>query len=218
MPTSKHTAPSKSPSLPPAKKKKHGPPPPEAHPSEKPGKKHAKKHGKGHEEKPESKSSAKHLRRAFEHLGRVEALQTLTSSDDLATLVHLAQQTISTGQARSAADLLRAAEHLSFASAAAAQASVPDLSPDLEEAIRREFRKLLEHADDHDLPKESTPGTILRQTLDQARSAFESQNFRQALEFARAAEALASLDPASLDGEQVGKPKLPSPRKHAPKA
>jgi hypothetical protein len=192
MPTSKQTALArKSTALTPKSKKQAPPPPPpyDEDPPAKPGKKHAKKHPKKHADKP----SGKHLRRAFEHLGRVEALQALTEIEAVATLVRLAQTSITRDDARPAADLLRAAEHLSFASAANTSASAAPVSPDLEQAIRREFRKLLEHAEEHDLAKDTSLSDLLRQTLDDARTAFDKGNFRGALELARAAEALASI-------------------------
>ena len=189
MPTIKKPALQKK-SAPPAKSlKKHASPPPHGkHPHEKPdkpGKKHAGKH--------DSKGAGKHLRRAFEHLGRVEALQTLTQSDSISTLVRLAQASIDHDVARPAADLLRAAEHLSFAAVAAQSKSSSSLSADLEEAVRREFRKLLEHAEDHELAIGTTLDRLLRQSVEDARKAFEDGNFRQALELARAAESLASI-------------------------
>ena len=196
MPTSKQIAVTK-PTAPEPKAKKHVPPPP-GKPG-KPGKKHPKKHEKDHEEKHDGKSAAKHLRRAFEHLGRVEALQGLTQVKAASTLVQLAQASIDYQEARPAADLLRAAEHLSFAAIAAESKNTPALSPELEEAIRREFRKLLEHAEEHDLPKDSALGTLLRDTLDQARAAFDGKNLRQALELARAAEALSSIEKKEAD-------------------
>ena len=202
MPTSKQIAVTK-PTAPEPKAKKHIPPPP-GKPG-KPGKKHPKKHEKDHEEKHDGKSAAKHLRRAFEHLGRVEALQGLAQVKAASTLVQLAQASIDHQEARPAADLLRAAEHLSFAAiaaespATAGSTTAPALSPELEEAIRREFRKLLEHAEEHDLPNDSVLGTLLRNTLDQARAAFDGKDLRQALELARAAEALSSIERKDVD-------------------
>ena len=198
MPLSKKISSVKSSKALAPKSKKHAAPPPPPPPHEehrektgKPGKKHPKKH--------EGKPGGKHLRRAYEHLGRVEALQGIASVDSVSTLVGLAQASIDHGDARPAADLLRAAEHLSFAAAAASSKTSPSLSPDLEVAIRREFRKLLEAAEEHDLSKDATLGKLLRQTLDVARSSFDTGNFRQALELARAAEALASIDSHDAD-------------------
>ena len=197
MPPSKKSPPARnSDAIAPKPKKKHAPPPPHEDESHrKPGKKHAKKHPKKHDEKP----NGKHLRRAYEHLGRVEALQALTTVDSVVSLVRLAQAGIAHGQARVAADLLRSAEHLSFAAATATSKSKPSLSSDLEEAIRREFRKLLEAAEEHDLSSDSTLGKLLRRTFEDAHSAFDSGNFRQALELARAAEALGSIETRDVD-------------------
>ena len=198
MPTSKHTAPGKK-STPASKsKKKHAPPPHEK--PHKAAKKHASKSG--------DKAAAKHLRRAYEHLGRIEALQTVAQGDTIATLVRLAQSSIDQDDSRPAADLLRAAEHLSFASFAAQSKSSIPISPELEEAIRREFRKLLEHAAEHDLPQSSTLEVLLRHAIDEARSAFDNANYRQALELARAAEALASIRERDADRLAPAEPKV----------
>ncbi len=200
MPTRKPTAPvTSSVAITPKPKKKSAPPPPPPHEKDhhekphKPGKKQAHKHADKHADKPRGK----HLRRVYEHLGRVEALQGLAEVEAVPSLIRLAQAGIDRDQARSAADLLRAAEHLSFAAVAAQSGSGPALSPDLEEAIRREFRKLLETAEEHDLTHGSTLDDLLRQTLLDARSAFDAGSFRQALELARAAESLAEIDPDS---------------------
>ncbi len=233
MPTSKKAALAKK-SAPPAKSpKKHAPPPPHSkHPDEKPDKPHEKreKPGKKHVGKHDSKGAGKHLRRAFEHLGRVEALQTLTQSDSITTLVRLAQASIDHDVARPAADLLRAAEHLSFAAVVAQSRSSSSLSADLEEAVRREFRKLLEHAEEHELALGTTLDRLLRQSVEDARKAFEDGSFRQALELARAAEALASihehdaeeLDPVTpqlskSNGDQPGSRSDAKPGKRASK-
>ena len=201
MPTSKHIAPENK-SAPASKsksKKKHAPPPPPHDNPHKPGKKHARKS--------DDKAAAKHLRRAYEHLGRIEALQTITQGDSIATLVRLAQSSIDQDDSRPAADLLRAAEHLSFATFAAQAKSSISISADLEEAIRREFRKLLEHAEEHDLPQSSTLEILLRHTIDEARTAFDNTNFRQALELARAGEALASVRERDADKLDPAEPK-----------
>ena len=202
MPPSKKSAGTQKsdPIVPTKAKKKHAPPPPDDEHHRKPGRKHPKKHPGKHADKP----SGKHLRRAFEHLGRVEALQALAPADSVVSLVRLAQSSIDGGQAHLAADLLRAAEHLSFAVAAAPSRSASKLSPDLEEAVRREFRKLLEAAEEHDLASDSTLGKLLRQTFEDAHAAFDSGNFRQALELARAAEALASIE--ERDAQKLDKP------------
>ena len=192
MPTTKQTHSAKpSTATAPKPRKKTTPPPPPPHEKVQHEKPH--KPGKKHQGKHDDKPGGKHLRRVYEHLGRVEALQSLAEVDSVPSLVRLAQSGVDHGQPRSAADLLRAAEHLSFAALAAKSQSSPALSPDLEEAVRREFRKLLEVAEDHDLTQDSTLGKLLRQSLVEARYAFDTGNYRQALELARAAEALAEI-------------------------
>src|SRR5258708_16482578 len=79
-----------------------------------PPKKAAKKSAKHHDHKHDS---AKDLRRAYEHLGRLEILQrTLqpTQAGDVKSLITLAKQELENGHRKDAADLLRPAEHFSF--------------------------------------------------------------------------------------------------------
>jgi len=100
-----------------------------------PPKKAAKKAVKHHDLKHQE---AKDLRRAYEHLGRVEILQRAlqqTHVEHVSTLAALAEQELQSGHIKDAADLLRAAEHLSFAALAGDSAKVADVSKDLENAI-----------------------------------------------------------------------------------
>ena len=200
MPTRKLTSLVKAPdtlALKQKSKKKVPPPPPPPH--EKAHREKPPKPGKKHAHKPDDKPRGKHLRRTYEHLGRIEALQNIARVDAVPSLVRLAQSSLDQDEPGSAADLLRAAEHLSFAAAAAKAGAAAALSPELEEAIRREFRKLLEAAEEHNLDPDSALSVLLRQTLMDARSAFDAGNFRQALELARASESLAEIDPEIAD-------------------
>ena len=193
MPSAKKAAPAKPSTAPKAlpssaPKKKSPPPPHKEHDHPKPPKP-GKKHGGKHE-------SGKDLRRAFEHLGRVQSLSSIKSSEPgaIPTLLELAQALIDAGNAESAADILRAAEHLAFAGLASTSSSRPKLTPDLEEAIRREFRKRAEKTEDHEPSRASALGRLALETLKQAQAAFTAKSFHAALEFARAAEALADID------------------------
>ena len=62
----------------------------------------------------------KDLRRAYEHLGRAEALLSLLPpavKTDVTTLIKLGQACLNDGHVKDTAHLLRASEHLAFASA-----------------------------------------------------------------------------------------------------
>ena len=177
---------------------KHAPPPP-SHSKEKepkPGKHSGKKDVEKHE-------NGKHLRRAYEHLGRVEALAAAgaaASIQAINTLLEAAQHQIDSGDSHAAADLLRAAEHLGFAAlAGAATGSLPAVTSELEHAIHREFAKRAKKAEEHEASKRSTVGQLARETLKNAHAALGRSSFREALELVRAAEALAEIDPADVD-------------------
>ncbi len=89
---------------------------------------------------------AKDLRRAYEHLGRVEILQHslgATSAKEIHTLVTLAEKELGKGHRKDAADLLRAAEHFSFA-ALAAEATSGNVSDELKGIVAEEVDHLTE--------------------------------------------------------------------------
>lgn len=208
MATSKKIAPDKKAAASSPKKspsKKHAGPPSTKKSA---AKKHAGKPEPKHAAKRESKhghgpkhEKGKHLRRAFEHLGRVEALQGLVAgpaAPSIALLLGEAQRQINHGDSRSAADLLRAAEHLSFAAAfsTGAPATVP---PELEQAIDREFEKKVEKTQKHARAEPSALGRIIRESLEAAHTAREQRSFREALELVRAAEALIEVDADDME-------------------
>jgi hypothetical protein len=92
---------------------------------------------------------SKDLRRAYEHLGRIESLQTVvpdTVKSVLVTLVSLAQQQLRDGDPKSAVDLLRAGEHLAFASLASGSAGQSTVSGPVKDSIDEEFRHLTDQA------------------------------------------------------------------------
>jgi hypothetical protein len=108
-------------------------------------KKAAKKGAKHHHDK---RHAGKDLRRAYEHLGRVQALESIvpaTVSTQIATLTALAQKSLHASEQKSAADLLRAAEHLAFGSLAS-PAKATRLGDALEEAINAEYEHLMDKA------------------------------------------------------------------------
>ncbi len=145
--------------------------------------------------------AAKDARRTFEHLGRVQALSHFTSSESesLNLLTKTADMAYQTKQYKEAADLLRAAEHLSFA--ALHLDAVETVSAELKEVIEEEFEHLIqrsgEHSSIHDLPKSLL--ALLARTIKDAKVAMRRGSYRSALEFARGAEALSHVHSLGLN-------------------
>ena len=163
-----------------------------------PAKKAAKKISGKHADPKHHES--KDLRRAYEHLGRVEILQKTSgrTHEDVSTLAGLAQKELKAGHAKDAADLLRAAEHLSFADLGETSSTGQAVSSMLEEAVRSEFAHLIEKADDHwghedEKNRHPEVKTLYRSSLKAAQKALQQGSYRQALELARGAEALAHV-------------------------
>ena len=159
--------------------------------------KHTAKHAKNHA--PEH-DDAKDLRRAYEHLGRVEAIRQLAedaSPSSVHILAQLAEKYLEANLVKQGADLLRAAEHFSFA--ALAQNSKPEkhADPKLLEAVREEFDKLCSRAEDHWAEhKDRSPALLelFEDAFARCKTAFDERRYRQALELARGAEALAHIN------------------------
>ena len=147
----------------------------------------------------EKHHQAKDLRRAYEHLGRVAVLRESSKSsatDAVAELTALAQRAIKDGHTKDAADLLRGAEHLSFAVLAGEVSAIVRVSAELKESITEHFDELMRRADEH-WREEEEHSSILTSIYQSARSSatktFKTRAYHQALEFARAAEALAHV-------------------------
>jgi len=164
---------------------------------------HADKHH-DHEKKPhkDSKKEGKDLRRAFEHMRRVAILQpTLqpSAADTVTTLATLARQQLASGNNKDAADLLRGSEHFSFAVSAgndSDEVKGVKLSNGLVLAVREQFEELCERADEHWSEEEDRPDAltaIYQSARKSAAKAFKGGEYYQALEFVRAAEALAHV-------------------------
>ncbi len=174
-------------------------------------KKAAKEHGKKHHE-------GKDIRRAYEHLGRLSALEKFLSAGvtaQIGLLTDLAQRNLLQGEHKSAADLLRAGEHLGFG-ALGSQAKASRLSSELSEAIQAEYEHLIDKADEHWAKHQGDrPGTIEEvydAMLEAANSAYQKGAYRRALEFARGAEALAHVRGGGsplLEEPNVGKKTQP---------
>lgn len=141
------------------------------------------------------------LRRAYEHLGRIEILEGALAGSpfvDVAALSGLAQQQLEAAEYRNAANLLRAAEHMCFAALAPSHASDSPSDVDLERALTMEFENLMRRSEEHWQQHEEPSHRriiedLFARALDQARRAFDRGAFRPALEFARAADALSHI-------------------------
>ena len=165
-------------------------------PSKKAAKKASKKTPGHHHDK---HHQANDLRRAYEHMGRIAVLRQSSKSsatDAVAELITLAQRTIKDGHSKDAADLLRASEHLSFAVLASEVSGVVRVSTELKQSITEHFDELTRRADEH-WDEEEEHSNILAGIYQSSRNssakAFKARAYHQALEFARAAEALAHV-------------------------
>ena len=134
-------------------------------------------------------------RRTFEHLGRVQAIASLITEDraSIQVLISMADAAFRSNHHKQSADLLRAAEHLSFASIVETDSA--GISGSLLGAIQEEFDHLVERAEEHGAAKEAPAAirTIYRRMAKDAASAMRRDAYRTALELARGAEALTHL-------------------------
>jgi hypothetical protein len=139
---------------------------------------------------------ANDMRRAYEHMGRLQVLGKLlktSARDAVDALSELAHKQIEGGYNKDAADLLRASEHLSFAFLAEDDSPV---SAELEQSISEHFDELMRRADEHSEDQErhsSVLAGLYQSFRKSALKAFKDRAFHQALEFVRAAEALAHV-------------------------
>ena len=143
---------------------------------------------------------AKDARRTFEHLGRVQALASLTSAEDpsLRLLTQTADAAYRVQQYKDSADLLRAAEHLSFA--CLHRSATETVSNDLKDNLNEEFEHLMERAKEHtshDAVPKSLLG-LLAHLSHEAKSAMQRGSYRAAMEYARGAEALSHVHAIDL--------------------
>lgn len=161
--------------------------------AKKAAKKSAKKAAGHHHDK---HHQTKEMRRAYEHMGRLEILRTSLKSsaeEDVAKLAKLAQRMIGSGYNKDAADLLRAAEHLGFAHLAGEVASSGQVSTELEESIAEHFEELTRRADEHWNDEHSIVAALYKDARRSASKAFKQGAYHEALEYARAAEALSHV-------------------------
>jgi hypothetical protein len=141
-----------------------------------------------------SANPGKDTLRAYEHLGRVQALASVAGADGetAKTLASYAEQALRAGEAKDAAELLRAAEHHLFGTLAKTQAADESLSPSLLQAVRDEFdhqtHKAAEHGACADAPRPVL--SIYKSMQKDAAAALKAKRYRAALELSRGAEAL----------------------------
>jgi hypothetical protein len=161
-----------------------------------PPKKAAKKSAKHNDPKHDS---AKDLRRAYEHLGRVDIPQRALQpkeADDVMALVTLAKRKLESGSSKDAADLLRAAEHFSFAARAHDTAESEEISEDLANVLSEEFAHLTMKAEEHWEHEDERHEPVIalyKSALKHSQKAFQRRSYRQAMELVRGAEALAHV-------------------------
>jgi hypothetical protein len=162
-------------------------------------KKAAKKSVKNHDKKHPEGKEGKDLRRAYEHLGRLTTLEKhlpAAVTAQIAVLTDLAQKSLLAGESKSAADLLRAGEHLAFGSLAS-QAKATRVSEDLVATLNAEYEHLNDKADEHWQKHEGDRPAAIEDVYDamlqSASAAFHKGAYCRALEFARGAEALAHV-------------------------
>ena len=140
--------------------------------------------------------------RAYEHLGRVQALASVSGVDTetAKSLAGHAEQSLRAGEAKDAAELLRAAEHHLFGALAVSQAADESLSAALIENVRDEYDHQLEKATEHGACIDAPPAirSIYERMLADAAAALKGKRFRAALELARGAEALTHASFAKL--------------------
>jgi hypothetical protein len=139
------------------------------------------------------------MRRAYEHLGRLSVMQKHLASGvvgQVGLLTALAQKSLLAGEQKSAADLLRAGEHLGFGSLAST-AKATRLSEELDAAINAEYEhlgdKAAEHWEKHEGNRPAEIEAVYESMVELADAAFAKGAYRRALEFARGAEALAHV-------------------------
>ena len=172
--------------------------------AKKSAKKAAKKAPAKHAAKHAAKKSApgRDTRRAYEHLGRIQALAAALPSgtEDAQVLATHAQNAIRANQPKDAAELLRAAEHNLFAILQDTQSADDSVAAPLLAALTEEAEHLQQRAEDHgacaDAPRAIQ--AIYRSMSRAAAASLKAKRYRAAMEFARGAEALTHADFARL--------------------
>lgn len=139
-------------------------------------------------------------RRAFEHMGRVQAIAPLTEAEGKAItqLVSAADAAFQAREYKAAADLLRAAEHVSFATLQ--KNASETIAPDLVSAVSGEAEALLKRSAEHGSKgtQDKAIAALGKRLQRDAQAALRKGCYRAAIEFARAAEALAHMRSTKL--------------------
>lgn len=142
-----------------------------------------------------AKPAGHDLRRAYEHLHRVKILHGGVGEEALGyidTMSRLAQGALASGEDKTAAELLRGAEHLAFGSLATKEGDA-SAAASLVGAAHREYDQLTERAAAHWAEREGTVrgvAGIYKYMRAEAKAAMDAGALHRALEFARGAEAL----------------------------
>ncbi len=151
-----------------------------------------------------AKGGAHDARRAYEHLQRLRILHKRLNPEVLAqmdVLTRCAQAAFAQEEPKSAADVLRAGEHLAFGSLAS-QATDNDVSDALKLQMREEFEHLLARAAEHWEEEKALSvrevKRVYKAMLAEAKSAWKTRAYHRALEFARGAAALAQARVSEL--------------------
>jgi hypothetical protein len=175
--------------------------------AKKAAKKGAKKAGHKHDHEVE-----KDLRRAYEHLGRLDALEANLPKlvvAEIHTLTEMARMSLLTGDTKSSAELLRGCEHLAFGAMASNIAE--SVGEALQDAIVAQYERLLEKAadrwDEHDEKPGKEITAVYEKTLQAAETAYNKGAYRKALELVRAAEAMTHVELAVASKLEDGKKK-----------
>ncbi len=159
--------------------------------------------------------ASRHPLNAFEQFGRIDILEGgLAGSPfvNVSVLANLARQQLESGHADNAANLLYAAEHLSFAALAPKDSAqlTAQIPHELKAAVASELDRITHAAEQLWSKSASTTNRaviekIYTTALDDARPAFDRGAYRPALHLARAAEALARITdglPATLPADR----------------
>lgn len=134
-----------------------------------------------------------------------------STADSVGILAKLAQGKLEGGHSKDAADLLRASEHLGFAVLIGDDSTIGRISAELKQSITKHFDELTRRAREHWEDREqhsSTLAGLYQSFRKSALKAFNEGAYHQALEFARAAEALAHVRQDEQRKLETGKTQL----------
>ncbi len=136
-----------------------------------------------------------------------------TRSQHIHSLVKLAEQLLVKGHRKDAADLLRAAEHCSFAALAAGGGRADRVSDELVSVVTEELEHLERRANEHwdeqeDQERHLSLTELFHSALRDSATAAKAGQYRRALELARGAEALSHMEKHGRDELGKGEARL----------